>query len=484
MKSAYSRQFILVAGLIVASFLALGTGFVILSFRYTTDRQRNTLQDNASFISEFTASYIEEFTTSRRVQDMNIRSTNFRFNLRSLANMSRAHVLLCELDGTIIYSADGTGQAELDALVGRRVSQSELNTALIEDSYMGNLGGLYEENRYIAGCPIIVHTDQGEQEVGIVVVSTDADDLTELWRGLLGIFALTTVAALALAFVLTLVTTRQQTKPLKKMAQTVQEFGRGHFEARMGETARTDEMGELARAFNSMADSLSQAETRRSEFIANISHELKTPMTTISGFADGILDGTIPPSRQDAALQTISLETKRLSRLVRRMLDVSRLQAGKGVAAREPFDIVELTARTMVSLEGPISGKSLDVVADLPEDPISVWGDPDAITQVCYNLLENAIKFSKLGGHLWVSVTTQAGKALVTIRNEGETIPPQELDRIFDRFHKSDKSRSMDRDGVGLGLYIVRTILHEHKENITVQSEDGLTQFQFTLTLV
>ena len=484
MKSASSRQFLLVAGLIVASFFALGAGFMSLSFRYTTDRQRDTLEDNASFISEFTASYIEEFTTSRRAQDMNIRSTNFRFNLRSLANMSRAHVLLCEPDGTIIYSADGTGQTELDALVGQRVSRSELSAVLAEDSYMGKLDGLYKEDRYIAGQPIIVHTDQGEHEVGVVLVSTDADDLTELWRGLLGIFALTTVAALGLAFVLTLFTTRRQTKPLKEMAQTVQEFGRGHFDAHMAYTERTDEMGELARAFNSMADSLSQAETRRSEFIANISHELKTPMTTISGFADGILDGTIPPGRQDAALQTISLETKRLSRLVRRMLDVSRLQAGKGVTTRDPFDIVELTARTMVSLEGRISAKSLDVVAGLPEEPIQVWGDPDAITQVCYNLLDNAIKFSKEGGHLWVEVSAQGEKAVVKVRDEGATIPPEELDLIFDRFHKSDRSRSMDREGVGLGLYIVKTILNEHDETIAVQSEDGLTQFQFTLTLV
>ncbi len=478
MKSAYSRQFALVAGLILVSFLVLGAGFTTLSFRYNADKQMDDLANNAAFIGEFTASY--------RAQGMDIRSGGFQAYLYSLAKISRSHVLLCETDGEIVYSADGTGQRDLDQLVGQRVSQGVLERTLEDGSYdhMNTLGGLYDENRYVAGRPIVLQVGGADTTIGLVFVSTAADDFTELWRGFSLIFLVTAVVVFVLAFLLTLVTTRRQTKPLKEMAQTVRAFGLGEFDQRMGETGRTDEMGELARAFNSMAESLARAEARRSEFVANISHELKTPMTTISGFADGILDGTIPPDRETAALQTISSETKRLSRLVRRMLDVSRLQAGKGVAAQEPFDIVELTARTMVSLEGRISAKSLDVVAQLPEEPIQVWGDPDAITQVCYNLLENAIKFSRPGGHLWVIVETQGQKALVTVRNEGETIPPEELDLIFDRFHKSDKSRSMDREGVGLGLYIVKTILNEHKEAITVQSQDGLTQFQFTLTLV
>lgn len=478
MKSVYSRQFALVAGLILVSFLVLGVGFAALSYQYTADRQMAALEDNASFIGEFTATY--------RSQGLDIRSSGFQAYIFSLAKISNAHVLLCETDGEIVYSADGAGSGDLSGLVGGQLAQVVLDRVLQDGSYnrVGTLGGLYSENRYIAGRPIVLRSAFGETTLGVVFVSTAAGDVTELWRGLSGIFVLTAVVVLGLAFLLTLVTTRQQTKPLKKMAQTVREFGRGNFDERMSDTDRTDEMGELARAFNTMADSLAQAETRRSEFVANISHELKTPMTAISGFADGILDGTISPDKEAAALQTISSETKRLARLVRRMLDISRLQSGQGVTAQEPFDIVELTARTMVSLEGKINARQLDVVAELPEQPIQVWGDPDAITQVCYNLLDNAIKFSRPGGHLWVKVETNGTKALVSIQNEGETIPPEELEFIFDRFHKSDKSRSMDRDGVGLGLYIVKTILNEHKETITVESQEGLTKFQFTLTLV
>ncbi len=476
MKSVYSRQFALVASLILVSFLLLGVSFVALSYRYTTEEQMEDLDENAVFIAEFTANY--------RAQGLDIRSTGFRSYVYSLAKVSAAHVLLCETDGEIVYSADGQGQ-DMDSLTGLRVSQTVTQRLLEDGAYsrLGTLGGLYGENRYTVGEPITVTDSRGDTVIGYVFMSTPPDDLTQMWRSLSGIFVFISICVALVAFLFSSVTSRWQTKPLKEMADTVRKFGHGEFEVRMTEVDRTDEMGELARAFNAMADSLAQAESRRSEFVANISHELKTPMTTIAGFADGILDGTIPPQRESAALETISSETRRLSRLVRRMLDVSRLQSAQG-NPQEQFDVVELCARTMVSLEGKISQKQLDVVADFPEAPLKVWGDPDAITQVCYNLLDNAIKFSREGGHLWVEIKSKGGKALVTVRDEGETIPPQELPLIFDRFHKSDKSRSMDRDGVGLGLYIVKTILNEHKENITVQSDDGVTTFQFTLTLV
>ena len=246
--------------------------------------------------------------------------------------------------------------------------------------------------------------------------------------------------------------------------------------------ARRDEVGELAEAFNAMADSLSKSEQRRSEFIANVSHELKTPMTSIAGFADGILDGTIPPDQERHYLEIISSETRRLSRLVRSMLDLSRIQSDER-AAQQQFDICETLVRALVTLESKVNAKHLEVDAQIPQDePVPVWGDQDAITQVCYNLLDNAIKFSQEGGVLGLGVTVKGAKATVTISNQGETIPPEEQQLVFDRFHKTDHSRSADRDGVGLGLYIVKTILNSHKENIVCTSEDGVTKFIFTMT--
>jgi signal transduction histidine kinase len=246
---------------------------------------------------------------------------------------------------------------------------------------------------------------------------------------------------------------------------------------------RRDETGQLAEAFNSMADSLSKAETRRQEFIANISHELKTPMTTIAGFTDGILDGTIPAEKAPEYLQLVSSETRRLSRLVRKMLDLSKLQAEESITGHEQFDLGENMYQMLFSLEGKITARHLDMDIQIPDEPVMVWGEPDAITQVGYNLMDNAIKFSPEGAVIGLSITTRDNKAYVSIRNRGETISPEELSLIFDRFHKTDRSRSMDKDGVGLGLYIVKTILNNHKESITVTSENGITQFTFTLTL-
>ena len=137
----------------------------------------------------------------------------------------------------------------------------------------------------------------------------------------------------------------------------------------------------------------------------------------------------------------------------------------------------------LVSLEGKITSRGLDVETQLPEGAVMVWGDPDAITQVCYNLLDNAIKFASPESALHLGIQVKGEKAYVSVQNLGETIPPQELSQIFDRFHKTDRSRSEDREGVGLGLYIVKTIINNHRETITVTSEDGVTTFTFTLTI-
>ena len=230
-----------------------------------------------------------------------------------------------------------------------------------------------------------------------------------------------------------------------------------------------------------MAESLQQTERQRREFIANISHELKTPMTTIAGYTDGILDGTIPPENERQYLQIISDESRRLSRLVRRMLDVSQLQVMDPLREGKHFDICESMRRVLISMERKITDRNLDVDADIPEEPILVLGDKDMITQVIYNLLENATKFAREGSTLYLGVTNIDGKARVTVRNVGETIPAEELPLLFERFHKSDKSRSEDKDGYGLGLYIVKTILEQHKEKISVTSEDGVTTFSFSL---
>lgn len=238
---------------------------------------------------------------------------------------------------------------------------------------------------------------------------------------------MTSFVSLMIAFMSASIAAMRQVKPIREMAQATRLYAEGDFDVRMRDYGRNDEVGELAASFNNMAESLQQTERQRREFIANISHELKTPMTTIAGYTDGILDGTIPPENERRYLQIISNESRRLSRMVRRMLDVSQLQAIDPLRGGNHFDICESMRRVLISMEQKINDRHLDVDADIPEEPILVLGDNDMITQVIYNLLENATKFAREGTALYLGITAIDGKARVTVRNLGDTIPADEL---------------------------------------------------------
>ena len=280
---------------------------------------------------------------------------------------------------------------------------------------------------------------------------------------------------------------RRNSRPLRQMSRAAIAFGHGDMSARVDvNPSSPEEIRELALAFNNMADSLQKSEYRRQEFVANVSHELKTPMTTIAGFADGILDGTIPSHRQEHYLRLISDETKRLSRLVRSMRDITRLQEGSQIPEEQKlrFDLQECAGRVLLSFEQKITAKHLDVQVEMPDYPVFTRAHQDHIVQVLYNLLDNAVKFCPQDGSLGLKLHVGGNKVYVAVSNSGQTIPPEELPLVFDRFHKLDKSRSENRDGWGLGLYIVRTIVLAHGENISVTSNDGVTEFTFTLPFV
>ncbi len=471
MKTMYGRQFAAMAGMVLLSFLMLGASFAALSYQYTVGEQREALEQNARRIAEFTSSYviINGSASWQRLE--------FQRYLSAVAQVADSHIMVATNDGVVVYAT--SGQSQLAELEGGTIPQAMVDT--ITEGYYADvtsLGGMYDRARYLVGLPVA--NSSGFLQ-GLVLVSRDASNISGMWHDLSFIFLVTAIAVILIAAIISSVTSMCQSKPIKEIAAAARQFGLGRLDVRVDVGERKDEVGELADAFNTMADSLSKSEQRRSEFVANVSHELKTPMTTIAGFSDGILDGTIPPEKEREYLQIISSETRRLSRLVRSMLDLSRLQSDEQ-AAQQQFDISETLVRTLVNLERKVTAANLEVDTQLPEEPVPVWGDQDAITQVCYNLLDNAIKFSKPGGTLGIAVATKGTKAFITISNQGDTIPPEELSLIFDRFHKTDHSRSADRDGVGLGLYIVKTILNSHKENIVCASEDGVTKFVFTLT--
>jgi signal transduction histidine kinase len=275
--------------------------------------------------------------------------------------------------------------------------------------------------------------------------------------------------------------TERTIHPLRNMTKATKSFAKGDFSTRVTVVGH-DEIAELGAAFNQMAESLDNFERMRSSFLANVSHDLRTPMTTIAGFIDGITSGAIPPEKHAYYLGIVSDEVHRLSRLVSELLDISRLESGERKFTMTSFDIAEMARIILISFEQKIGEKNLDVIFE-SADEVKVTADKDAIHQVLYNLMHNAIKFSRVDGKLAISITQFTNERIkVSVYDDGQAISKEDLTLVFDRFYKTDKSRGLDKSGVGLGLYICKTIIEAHGEEIHAESpnENG-AEFWFTL---
>ena len=472
MKSIYLRNFTVTTVLVLTCFLLVSFSFVSIGRIYLIREYKSTMDNSAQEVAR---------AAEAISQTDSLNSWLLGMSISSLARSTGNGILITDAGGTVVCCSDRAPTCEH---MGRQVplylaEETEgRNNLMISD-----LGGLYQRGHYVVTESIC--SEKTGKVIGYVFVPNDTSKLLNIWSGFLVIASVVMVLVFCLSMIVSLVYSKRIARPLDEMAVASRRFARGDFSVRVRQEGDPeDEMGALIDSFNKMADSLEQSENRRSEFIANISHELRTPMTTIAGFADGILDGTIPKEDQEKYLISIRDETRRLSRLVRDMLSASQTNARAADPSRRTvFDLTELVLQTLLSFESRATAKNLDVDPQLPDTHILVLADKDAITQVIYNLLDNAVKFAQPGSCLTLRLYKDNGKAYVSIKDVGETIPPDDLPFIFDRFHKSDRSRSLDKDGVGLGLYLVKSIINSHDEDIAVRSEDGVTEFVFTLKL-
>ena len=475
MKSTFSRTLSAVAVALLAAMLLIGIFFQLLVKDYLTDTAMDSLKsDGEVLVQLIQAGYTEDPISDR----------NFSIALTVATSVSGADAVICDASGRLLLCARSPlGCSHQGMMVGKDYLEGVFRTGCVSDT--GVIQGLYPDTRYVVALPVL-DPDTGDR-IGIVIMSTPAESTLSVLRRISEIFIFVAILVVLLAVCLMTVYVRSQSIPLRDMAKAARAFGHGELTARVDTDGNyTQEVEELALAFNNMASSLQKSEYQRQEFVANVSHELKTPMTTISGYVDGILDGTIPKEKSRQYLQVVSDETKRLNRLVRSMLDISRLQDQQGIAEEQKlrFDVEEALGQVLITFEQKITAKELDVRVDMPEHPVYTHAHQDHITQVLYNLLDNAVKFCPAGGQLGVSIREGGGKVYVSVSNEGQTIPPEELPLVFDRFHKLDKSRTQNRDSWGLGLYIVKTIIGSHGEDISVTSRDGQTTFTFTLPRV
>ena len=474
MKTTFSRQFAMIAALLLLCLLITGVSFRFLMLGTIESQNQQTMIRDAEAVAELAEAYDS-------VGDLQ-NNFDFHISLSLFTKVGDAEALLCDTDGVIRicscekFSCDHIGQTVDPVLL----AEIQKDGSWYEET---SLSGIYDEPRYLAGQTLLA--SDGEQ-IGYVLVSAPMAQTKNFMLRSSTLFFYVAIAVLIVSMLAASFLSRMQVRPLGQMADAARRFGRGELSVRVEESPKnTSEINDLARAFNTMVDSLESSERRRQEFVANVSHELKTPMTTIGGYIDGMLDGTIPPEKQQHYMQIVSGEVRRLSRLVRNMLDISRLQAmGVEESRMTRFDLGELMSDVIITFEQKINGKGLNVDVELPDRPVWVKAERDGITQVVYNLLDNAIKFCPQGGKLGLFLALEGGKAKVTVQNSGPTIDPNELPLLFDRFHKADKSRSADREGWGLGLYIAKTIVGAYGGDIWATSENGITNFIFTLPTV
>jgi signal transduction histidine kinase len=332
------------------------------------------------------------------------------------------------------------------------------------------MGGMLDQKYGVYVLPM-TYKDSGTAARSLIVCFS-ANDVDNLTMKTVRTIILSSLWVMIASFVAIYFITEKIVDPLRRMSYATKQFAAGKFDVRI-EVDGEDEIAELATAFNSMAQSLAEIEYTRSNFIASVSHDLRTPMTSISGFIDGILDGAIPPEKHTYYLNIIGQEVRRLSRLVSQLLDISRMEAGNRKFEKTPFDICEMARIILLSFESKIDAKRLDVEFNAPDSKLFVYSDKDAINQVIYNICENAVKFSSEGGKYRITISDEGGFVRVSVYNEGVGISPEDLPHIFERFYKSDKSRGLDKTGVGLGLYICSTIMDHLGEKIYVESEHG-----------
>lgn len=405
---------------------------------------------------------------STNVENMAIFVSDGEGNVKLVGGADNAYVEFAGEDGIV-----GAGEElKLPASVMDELKSSPtISKRDTLDGFFGEKHSLY----------IQALTTQDGKLVGAVMTCTMSRDMDTLLEAMIKTIIMSSLWLMLATLIAVYFITERLVSPLRAMSRASRAFAAGQFDVRVTVNGN-DEVAELAEAFNTMANTMQHSEEMRRLFLANVSHDLRTPMTTITGFIDSIIEGVIPPDKVPHYLGVISAEVKRLSRLVSSLLDITKIQAGERKFTKTPFDICEMAREIIISSEQRIEDKKLDVEFDVDRDNMFVNADRDAVYQVLYNLCDNGIKFAYEGGKYSISIKEYGQKTEVSVYNAGEGIAEEDLPFVFDRFYKSDRSRGLDKTGVGLGLYISRTIIEAHGERITVESEHGKwCRFSFTL---
>ena len=463
------RQMVIYMGIILILFTIFGSGISFIYTRhYMSEQEQQLILQGERFKESLTNLYYNG----------DIDASNLSFEFQVMKKYMGTTVFFMNNKGKINFTSDDVSQK----WIGQTITDEAVNIVLDGKiaTVQGKIGGMFNETVLTVGYPIVI---DGTPMGGIFmckpmdILKSSMSDVVFLMMGYM-------VPIIIIGLGLVYYSVKKISSPLIEMNEAAKIIADGRFSERI-EVESGDEVCQLADSFNLMAESLEETEKRRKEFIANISHDLRSPLTSIQGFIEAIADGTIPAEKQGYYLKIVLEETGRLSKLANDLVDLSSAQAGAMVLERCEFDINELIRETIDSMEPRFNKKDIHVNAVFADEVTIVNADPNKIKRVLQNLIDNAIKFSYEGGNINVEVQEKDKKAVVYVRDDGKGITDEEMKHVFERFFKADTSRGLDKTGVGLGLSIVKEFVNAHNERVDVRSlPEGGTEFMFTLMSV
>ena len=470
-KSISVAFFSLVSTLMVLGIVLMGFSEWVLFSNYFASDRYETL-DQVVGVTQRAAQYLVQEAELPEGDELDTLSTK----LEIIGESAEAYLFFTDNDGSILIASNP------EMLHGDTVDEAVLTKAdSVDKNYhlFSTLDGVLAEKSYISVSEM--RSERGGHS-GYLFLCSSGEQLAEFKQQFWSNFLLSACVMLLCASVLTKLLMRRLTDPLQKVTDAAQRFGGGDLSVRVEGVEGEGEVADLARTFNRMAENIQSNDNSRGQFMGNIAHELRTPMTTIKGFVDGILDGTIPPDLQNHYLQLVSEETGRLARLIQNMLDLSKLESGEYQVNARMFNIWETVTGVALSAEQRINDGMIEIEGLTMDEKVLVYADPDLIHQVVYNLLDNAIKFTPAGGTIRFSVERLGPEVEIAIWNSGQGISPEALPYVFQRFYKEDRSRGLHARGAGLGLNICKVLVNLSGGQIRVESQQGeWCRFVFTL---
>ena len=461
-KSIFSEIFCLCAAVLSAAVICVGSVMLIVSCEHYKADRIEYMQSRSGAMIKVTASALAD-NSLQKLKEI----------YEDMAVYIGVDLTLTDSDGVALVCSEASPCSH----TGRIYDRAALNRITEDGIYeLSTFNGFYEDDSFIFAQKL-----HNNGETYYFISKLGYNMLPKYMFQLFVTLFVTASAILAGSLTIIYRSTKRLVTPIKEMTMAARRFGESDFSQKLS-ISDENELGYLANSLNEMASSLEEIEETRKTFISNVSHELKTPMTTIGGFVDGILDGTIPKEQHKHYLQIVSKEVNRLARLVRSMLNISKYESGELALSTENFDVLPIILQTLLNFEKRIEEKNIDIQG-LDADAVRLNADPDLTQQVIYNLVENAVKFVDDGGYIrFEFAEDEGGMRRISIRNSGDGLKAKEISKVFERFYKTDESRGIDPGGVGLGLSIVSSIIKLHGGTIRVSSEpNSFTEFSFSL---